>query len=73
VRQLRESYAKRGKHMMTTALIAGDCVILDLIAKEGLLDQTVVVFCDTLHLFAESLTFLKEIESKYGFKAPAPH
>lgn len=28
-----------------------------------------VVFVDTLHLFPETITFLREVEERYGFKA----
>eukprot|EP00892_Ulva_mutabilis_P000420 jgi/Ulvmu1/10379/UM061_0063.1 len=51
------------------ALIAGDVVILHLLHKQGLFDKVKVVFVDTLHLFPETLDFLKEVEERYGFKA----
>lgn len=47
--------------LFTTALIAGDCVILDAIAKAGLLDKIQIVFVDTYFLFPESLDFLHEV------------
>ncbi|CAN0278331.1 unnamed protein product [Laminaria digitata] len=47
--------------LFTTALIAGDCVILDAIAKAGLLDKIQVVFVDTYFLFPESVDFLHEV------------
>lgn len=59
--------------MFTTALIAGDCVILDALSKLGLLDQVPVVFIDTFFLFPESVEFLKEIEAHYGFTAKVYH
>ncbi len=47
--------------VFTTALIAGDCVILDAIAESGLLDRIYIRFIDTFHLFPESLEFLREV------------
>ncbi|CAM9425364.1 unnamed protein product [Chrysoparadoxa australica] len=61
------------KPIFTTALIAGDCVILDAIAKAGLLDKIDVVFIDTFFLFPESVQFLREVEEHYGFKAKVYH
>jgi 3'-phosphoadenosine 5'-phosphosulfate sulfotransferase (PAPS reductase)/FAD synthetase len=55
--------------IFTTALIAGDSVILDAIAKAGLLDKIDVIFIDTFFLFPESVAFIKELEDHYGFKA----
>ena len=52
---------KKKNPIFTTALIAGDCVILDAIAKAGLLDKIKVVFVDTYFLFPESLDFLHEV------------
>lgn len=57
----------------TTALIAGDMVILDQIAKQGLLDKIQIVFVDTYHLFPETPLFMKEVEKHYGFKAKWYH
>mmetsp|Transcript_7667 Transcript_7667/g.11522 ORF Transcript_7667/g.11522 Transcript_7667/m.11522 type:complete len:311 (+) Transcript_7667:89-1021(+) len=59
--------------IFTTALIAGDCVILDAIAKAGLLDKIDIIFVDTYFLFPESLSFLREIEAHYNFKAKIYH
>ena len=54
--------------LFTTALIAGDCVILDAIAKAGLLDKIQVVFVDTYFLFPESVDFLHEVRrGRRGF------
>lgn len=54
--------------LFTTALIAGDCVILDAIAKAGLLDKIQVVFVDTYFLFPESVDFLHEVRAgRRGF------
>lgn len=55
--------------IFTTALIAGDVVILDAMYRCGLLDRVPVVFIDTLHLFNETLEFLEDCEARYGFKA----
>ncbi len=55
--------------IFTTALIAGDCVILDAIAKSGLLDQIAVCFIDTFHLFPETLEFLHEVLLKLKLRA----
>lgn len=65
--------ANKKKPVFTTALIAGDCVILDAIHKAGVLDKVEVIFIDTFHLFPESLDFLKEVEAHYGFKAKTYH
>merc|ERR1719272_1893547 len=46
----------------TTALIAGDMVILDQIIKQGLIDKIQVVFVDTFHLFPETPLFMQEVE-----------
>ena len=54
-------------------MIAGDCVILDAIAKAGLLDKIDIVFIDTFFLFPETLDFLAEVEKHYGFKAKIYH
>lgn len=55
--------------IFTTALIAGDCVILDAIAKAGLLDKIKVVFVDTYFLFPESVDFLREVRRGVGWGA----
>jgi len=57
----------------TTALIAGDMVILDQIVKMGLIDKIQVVFVDTFHLFPETPLFMAEVEKHYGFKAKWYH
>ena len=59
--------------MFTTALIAGDAVILDAIHKAGLLSKIPVVFVDTFTLFPETIAHLREVESHYGFKAITYH
>ena len=61
------SFKKRP--MFTTALIAGDAVILDALAQANLLHKTPVVFVNTFTLFPESLEHLKEVESHYGFRS----
>lgn len=55
--------------MFTTALIAGDAVILDALAQLKLLDKVPVVFVDTYTLFPESLAHIQEVENHYGFKS----
>ena len=50
----------RDRPLFTTALIAGDCVILDAICKLGLQDKIQVVFIDTFFLFEETVAFMKE-------------
>lgn len=69
IANLKAAIAAKERPMFTTALIAGDCVILDAIHKAGLLDQVPIIFVDTYTLFPESLAFLREIEAHYGFKA----
>ena len=59
--------------MFTTALITGDCVILDAIHKAGLLSKVPIVFVDTFTLFPETLAFLREVENHYGFKSVVYH
>lgn len=66
---LAEAAANKKSPMFTTALIAGDAVILDAIAKAGLLSKVPIVFVDTFTLFPESLTHLHEVEKHYGFKS----
>ena len=59
----------RDRPIFTTALIAGDCVIMDVIMKMGYADKIKVIFIDTFFLFEESIAFMKETEEYYGFKA----
>ena len=59
----------RERPIFTTALIAGDCVIMDVIMKMGYADKIKVIFIDTFFLFEESIAFMKETEEYYGFKA----
>lgn len=66
---LAEAAATKKSPMFTTALIAGDAVILDAIAKAGLLSKVPIVFVDTFTLFPESLSHLHEVEKHYGFKS----
>ncbi|CAM9194667.1 unnamed protein product [Discosporangium mesarthrocarpum] len=70
---LKQLVQKKKNPIFTTALIAGDCVILDAIAKAGLLDKIQVIFVDTFFLFPESRAFLEEVEEHYGFKAKIYH
>ena len=60
---------QQGPPVLTTALIAGDQVILHILNKAGLLKEVKVLFIDTFHLFDETYEFLKKVEQVYGFKA----
>jgi 3'-phosphoadenosine 5'-phosphosulfate sulfotransferase (PAPS reductase)/FAD synthetase len=53
------------------AMIAGDVVITHLLHRLGYLEsgKAKVMVVDTFHLFPETMTFLKEIEKAYKFKA----
>ena len=66
---LKEAVATKERVMFTTALITGDAVILDAIAKAGLFEKIPIVFVDTYTLFPESIAHLKEVEKHYGFEA----
>jgi len=66
---LKQAANTKQRPMFTTALIAGDAVILDALAKTNLLGKVPVVFVDTFTLFPESLEHLKEVETHYGFKS----
>ena len=66
---MKQVVETKERPMFTTALITGDCVILDAIHKAGLLSKIPIVFVDTYTLFPETLAFLKEVENHYGFKA----
>lgn len=68
-RVLTEAVATKERPMFTTALIAGDAVILDALAKNNLLSKVPVVFVDTFTLFPESIAHLREVEAHYGFQA----
>lgn len=72
-RVLKHAVATKSKPMFTTALIAGDAVILDALAQADLLSKVPVVFVDTFTLFPESIQHLKEVESHYGFKSQVYH
>lgn len=66
---LKEAVATKERPMFTTALIAGDAVILDALAKADLLSKVPVVFVDTFTLFPESISHLREVEKHYGFES----
>ena len=70
---LKKLVVVKKRPIFTTALIAGDSVLLDAIAKAGLLDKIDVIFIDTFFLFPESNAFIKELEEHYGFKAKVRH
>lgn len=75
--QLKECLQKAAEDkktpIFTIALIAGDCVILDALAKAGLLTKVKIIFVDTYTLFPETVAFLHEVEQHYGFKALVYH
>jgi phosphoadenosine phosphosulfate reductase len=60
-----------GNAVFPNALIAGDVVITDLLARMGYLKsgQAKIMVVDTFHLFPETLEFVKTLEEKYNFKA----
>lgn len=70
---LKEAAATKQRPMFTTALIAGDAVILDALAKADLLSKVPVVFVDTFTLFPESIAHLREVEKHYSFQAKVYH
>merc|ERR1719224_221098 len=53
------------------AMIAGDCVITDLLGRLGYLEsgKCKIMVVDTFHLFDETMPFLADIEKNYSFKA----
>jgi 3'-phosphoadenosine 5'-phosphosulfate sulfotransferase (PAPS reductase)/FAD synthetase len=60
-----------GNAVFPNAMIAGDVVITDLLARMGYLEsgQAKIMVVDTFHLFPETMEFLKTLENKYNFKA----
>lgn len=70
---LKEAVNSKERPMFTTALIAGDAVILDALAKTNLLSKVPIVFVDTFTLFPESIAHLHEVENHYGFKSQIYH
>ena len=58
---LKDAVATKERPMFTTALIAGDAVILDALHKTGLLSKVPIVFVDTFTLFPETLQYLHEV------------
>ena len=60
---LSEAVDLKEKPVFTTALIAGDAVILDVLAKQKLLSKVPVIFIDTFHLFPETLQHRVEVEN----------
>lgn len=60
-----------GNAVFPNAMIAGDVVITDLLARMGYLQdgRAKIMVVDTFHLFPETMEFLKVLESKYGFNA----
>ena len=66
-----EGISKDGQCVFPNALIAGDCVITDLLGRLGYLKngKVKIMVVDTFHLFPETMEFLKTLEEKYEFKA----
>ncbi|KAL7567899.1 hypothetical protein ACA910_019618 [Epithemia clementina (nom. ined.)] len=60
-----------GNAVFPNAMIAGDVVITDLLARMGYLKdgKAKIMVVDTFHLFPETMEFLKILEDKYEFKA----
>jgi len=60
-----------GNAVFPNAMIAGDVVITDLLARMGYLSsgKAKVMVVDTFHLFPETMEFLKKLEDHYNFKA----
>ena len=68
-RVLRRAAAEAERPAFPCALIAGDIVILSLLASENLLERIPVIFIDTFHLFPETHELLAKLEKLYDFKA----
>jgi phosphoadenylyl-sulfate reductase (thioredoxin) len=68
---LKISVENYGNAVFPNAMIAGDVVITDLLARLGYLEtgQAKIMVVDTFHLFPETMEFLKTLESKYNFEA----
>ncbi|GKZ00645.1 hypothetical protein MPSEU_001016700 [Mayamaea pseudoterrestris] len=69
---LKISCENYGNAVFPNAMIAGDCVITDLLGRLGYLGENgkaKIMVVDTFHLFPETMDFLKTLESKYNFKA----
>jgi len=66
---LKTAVEAKERPIFTIALIAGDVVMLDALAKANLLDKVKVIFIDTFTLFPETIAYLHEVEDIYGFKA----
>jgi len=70
---LKNMCAIKERPVFTIAMIAGDLVMLDMIAKAGLLDKIAIIYIDTYTLFPETHAFLRQVEAYYGFKAHIFH
>jgi phosphoadenosine phosphosulfate reductase len=68
-RVLRRAAEQAQRPAFPCALIAGDIVILSLLASENLLGKIPVIFIDTFHLFPETHALLSQLEELYKFKA----
>jgi len=60
-----------GNAVFPNAMIAGDVVITDLLARMGYLEdgKARIMVVDTFHLFPETMEFLKTLEKRYNFEA----
>lgn len=70
-RVIRAAVASSKNPVFPCAFIAGDVVLLHLLATEGLLanDRVPVVAIDTFHLFDETHDFCRRLEQAYDFTA----
>ena len=70
-RVVRAAVASSSCPVFPCAFIAGDVVLLHILAMEGLLatDRVPVVAIDTFHLFDETHEFCKRLEQAYDFTA----
>jgi len=68
---LKVSCENYEKPVFPNAMIAGDVVITHLLDRAGYLKngKCKIMVVDTFHLFPETMDFLRELESHYGFKA----
>jgi len=68
---LRISCENHNNAVFPNAMIAGDVVITHLLHRMGYLKdgKCKIMVVDTLHLFPETIEFLREIEEYYGFKS----
>jgi phosphoadenosine phosphosulfate reductase len=73
VKTMKAVVETKERPIFTIALIAGDVVMLDALARSGLLEKVTVIYVDTYTLFPETNAYLREVEEIYGFKAKVYH